>query len=112
MLEIVQALVARGQAYAREGNVYFRAAAARDFGALSRRTPEEMIARLREERIDPDDPRKEQPLDILMWQAAAPGEPTWESPWGPAGRAGASSVPPWRSAISAPPSTSTAGAKT
>jgi L-cysteine:1D-myo-inositol 2-amino-2-deoxy-alpha-D-glucopyranoside ligase len=87
MLEIAEALVARGQAYAREGNVYFRAAAAPDFGALSRRTPEEMITRLREERFDPDDPRKEHPLDILMWQAAAPGEPTWESPWGP-GRPG------------------------
>jgi cysteinyl-tRNA synthetase len=46
-----------------------------------------MIARLREERFDPDDPRKDDPLDILMWQAAAPGEPTWESPWGP-GRPG------------------------
>src|SRR3954469_4861745 len=87
MLEIVQALVARDQAYACEGNVYFRAAAAGDFGALSRRTPDEMIARLREERFDPDDPRKQHPLDILMWQAAAPGEPTWESPWGP-GRPG------------------------
>jgi L-cysteine:1D-myo-inositol 2-amino-2-deoxy-alpha-D-glucopyranoside ligase len=87
MLEIAQALVARGQAYARDGNVYFRAAAAPDFGALSRYTSEQMIARLREERFDPDDPRKEQPLDILMWQAAAPGEPTWESPWGP-GRPG------------------------
>ena len=87
MLEIAEALVERGQAYARDGNVYFRAAAAADFGALSRRTPEEMIARLREERFDPDDPRKEHPLDILMWQAAAPGEPTWDSPWGP-GRPG------------------------
>ncbi|HLH25843.1 MAG TPA: cysteine--tRNA ligase [Chloroflexota bacterium] len=87
MLEIAQTLVARGQAYAREGNVYFRAASASDFGTLSRRSPEQMIARLREERFDPDDPRKEDPLDILMWQAAAPGEPTWDSPWGP-GRPG------------------------
>jgi L-cysteine:1D-myo-inositol 2-amino-2-deoxy-alpha-D-glucopyranoside ligase len=87
MVEVAQALVARAQAYARDGNVYFRVAAAPDFGALSRRSRESMIARLREERFDPDDPRKEDPLDILMWQAAAPGEPTWESPWGP-GRPG------------------------
>jgi L-cysteine:1D-myo-inositol 2-amino-2-deoxy-alpha-D-glucopyranoside ligase len=87
MLEIAQALVARDQAYERGGNVYFRARCARDFGALSRRSEAEMVARLREERFDPDDPRKEHPLDILMWQAAAPGEPTWDSPWGP-GRPG------------------------
>src|ERR671932_1082357 len=87
MLEIAEALVARGLAYERDGNVYFRVAAARDFGALCRWSREQMIARLREERFDPDDPRKEDPLDILMWQAAAPGEPTWESPWGP-GRPG------------------------
>ncbi len=82
MLEIITTLVARGQAYERGGNVYFRVRAASDFGALSRRTLPEMIARLREERFDPDDPRKEDPLDVLMWQAAAPGEPAWESPWG------------------------------
>lgn len=87
MLEITAALLARGQAYERDGNVYFRVRTAPDFGALSRRSREEMIARLREERFDPDDPRKEDPLDVLMWQAAAPGEPTWASPWGP-GRPG------------------------
>ncbi|HEY7065660.1 MAG TPA: cysteine--tRNA ligase [Chloroflexota bacterium] len=87
MLKIARALVGKGQAYERGGNVYFRARSAPDFGSLSRRTRDEMIARLREERFDPDDPRKDDPLDILMWQAAAPGEPTWESPWGP-GRPG------------------------
>jgi hypothetical protein len=40
-----------------------------------------MIARLREERFYPDDPRKEDPLDILMWQPSAPGEPSWSTPW-------------------------------
>jgi cysteinyl-tRNA synthetase len=81
MLEIVEALVARGLAYERDGNVYFRVAAAPDFGALSHWSREQMIDRLREERFDPDDPRKEDPLDILMWQASAPGEPSWSTPW-------------------------------
>src|SRR5947209_7900477 len=81
MVDIVQALVTRGSAYERDGNVYFRVGAARDFGALSRLSREEMIARLREEKFDPDDPRKENPLDILMWQASAPDEPSWPTPW-------------------------------
>jgi L-cysteine:1D-myo-inositol 2-amino-2-deoxy-alpha-D-glucopyranoside ligase len=87
MLEIAQALVARGHAYVRDGNVYFRVRAAPDFGALCGWSRERMLARLREERFDPDDPRKEDPLDILMWQASAPDEPAWPSPWGP-GRPG------------------------
>jgi L-cysteine:1D-myo-inositol 2-amino-2-deoxy-alpha-D-glucopyranoside ligase len=36
---------------------------------------------------DPNDPNKRDPLDFILWQAAAPGEPTWDSPWGP-GRPG------------------------
>jgi L-cysteine:1D-myo-inositol 2-amino-2-deoxy-alpha-D-glucopyranoside ligase len=35
----------------------------------------------------PDDPHKRNPLDFVLWQAQAPGEPTWDSPWGP-GRPG------------------------
>jgi cysteinyl-tRNA synthetase len=81
MVEIAEALLARGLAYERDGNVYFRVAAAEDFGALCGWSPERMIARLREERFDPDDPRKEHPLDILIWQASAPGEPSWPTPW-------------------------------
>jgi L-cysteine:1D-myo-inositol 2-amino-2-deoxy-alpha-D-glucopyranoside ligase len=87
MLEIIQALVARGQAYVREGYVYFRVAAAPDFGTLSGWSLAQMLARLREERFDPDDPRKEHPLDVLLWQPSAPDEPAWPSPWGP-GRPG------------------------
>lgn len=82
MIEICQALIARGQAYEREGNVYFRVSTAPDFGALCGWNVVQMIERLREERFDPDDPRKEAPLDILMWQRSAPDEPAWESPWG------------------------------
>src|SRR4051794_5173286 len=87
MVEIVETLIARGHAYEVDGNVYFRVASGERYGRLSRLPPDEM-ARLLTETGDPaDDPRKQSPLDFLLWQAAKPGEPTWESPWGP-GRAG------------------------
>jgi L-cysteine:1D-myo-inositol 2-amino-2-deoxy-alpha-D-glucopyranoside ligase len=46
-----------------------------------------MIELSRERGADPDDPRKEGPLDFILWQGQQPGEPAWESPWGP-GRPG------------------------
>jgi len=46
-----------------------------------------MIKLSAERGADPTDPRKDDPLDFLLWQAAQPGEPTWDSPWGP-GRPG------------------------
>jgi L-cysteine:1D-myo-inositol 2-amino-2-deoxy-alpha-D-glucopyranoside ligase len=87
MVEIIRGLIERGHAYEREGNVYFRVASDAEYGKLSRLRPEEMAERLAETGDRTDDPRKEQPLDFLLWQAASPGEPTWQSPWGP-GRPG------------------------
>jgi L-cysteine:1D-myo-inositol 2-amino-2-deoxy-alpha-D-glucopyranoside ligase len=87
IIELTSSLVAQGYAYESQGNVYFRVAADEDYGALSRHTPEEMIALSRERGADPDDPRKEGPLDFILWQGRQPGEPAWPSPWGP-GRPG------------------------
>lgn len=87
MIEIIQRLLERGAAYVRDGNVYFRVAADPDYGHLCRCPREEMIRLSAERGADPYDPRKEDPLDFVLWQAARPGEPTWESPWGP-GRPG------------------------
>ena len=87
MVEMIQGLVARGHAYAVDGNVYFRTASDPDYGALSRLPLREMARRLTEAGDPADDPRKERPIDFLLWQAAKPGEPTWPSPWGP-GRPG------------------------
>ena len=87
IIEMVQTLLDQGLAYVRDGNVYFRVASDPDYGQLCRCSREEMIALSAERGADPTDPRKEDPLDFILWQAAQPGEPTWDSPWGP-GRPG------------------------
>ncbi|HYM91667.1 MAG TPA: cysteine--tRNA ligase, partial [bacterium] len=83
MLEIVQTLIARGFAYAVDGDVFFRVTAFPAYGRLSGRSLDEMQAGSRVE----IDPRKEHPMDFVLWKAAKPGEPSWDSPWGP-GRPG------------------------
>lgn len=83
----VQRLLDAGVAYAAEGNVYFEVARDPDFGQLSRLAPEARLAVANERGNRPDDPHKRDPLDFVLWQAAAPGEPTWDSPWG-SGRPG------------------------
>ena len=76
-------LIFRSAAYAAAGDVYFRVAADEDYGRLSGRNVADMLAGTRFE----VDPRKESPADFALWKAAKPGEPAWESPWGP-GRPG------------------------
>jgi L-cysteine:1D-myo-inositol 2-amino-2-deoxy-alpha-D-glucopyranoside ligase len=87
ILELTSSLVSQGYAYESGGNVYFRVSADEDYGALSRHSYDEMIELSRERGADPDDPRKEGPLDFILWQGQQPGEPAWPSPWGP-GRPG------------------------
>jgi L-cysteine:1D-myo-inositol 2-amino-2-deoxy-alpha-D-glucopyranoside ligase len=87
IIEITSALVAGGYAYESSGNVYFNVARDADYGVLGKYDWDEMIALSRERGADPDDPRKEGPLDFILWQARQPGEPAWDSPWGP-GRPG------------------------
>jgi cysteinyl-tRNA synthetase len=86
MVAVIETLIERDMAYVVEGNgVYFRVAALPDYGALVHRDADE----LREgagARVEVDE-RKDDPLDFALWKAAKPGEPTWESPWGP-GRPG------------------------
>jgi len=87
MVEMIEGLISHGHAYEVDGNVYFRVASDPGYGRLSRLPADEMAERLTETGDPADDPRKEAPLDFLLWQAARPGEPTWPSPWGP-GRPG------------------------
>lgn len=87
MVEIIESLITKGHAYEVEGNVYFRVASDPKYGCLGGFSKDEMAVRLTETGDPADDPRKEQPIDFLLWQAAKPGEPTWPSPWGP-GRPG------------------------
>ena len=83
ILEIVRSLVDGGHAYAVDGDVYFRVAGFAEYGKLSHRSLEGMMAGARVEVAE----GKEHPMDFVLWKAAKPGEPSWDSPWGP-GRPG------------------------
>jgi L-cysteine:1D-myo-inositol 2-amino-2-deoxy-alpha-D-glucopyranoside ligase len=82
MVETVQQLIEAGVAYESGGNVYFHIDSWPRFGELSRIPRDEMLAVANERGNFPDDPNKRDPLDFVLWQAQAPGEPAWESPWG------------------------------
>jgi L-cysteine:1D-myo-inositol 2-amino-2-deoxy-alpha-D-glucopyranoside ligase len=87
MIAIIERLIELGHAYARNGSAYYRVRTDPDYGAMARMGYDELLATANERGNSADDPNKEEPLDFVLWQAAAPGEPTWESPWGP-GRPG------------------------
>ena len=83
MIEVVQGLVDKGHAYVVDGDVYFDVLSFPEYGKLSGRDLEEMKAGAR---IEVDE-KKKNPLDFALWKASKPGEPAWDSPWGP-GRPG------------------------
>ena len=78
ILEVIQGLVAKGYAYPSQGSVYFRVRNVPDYGKLSHRNLESMMTGARIEANE----EKEHPMDFVLWKAAKPGEPSWESPWG------------------------------
>jgi L-cysteine:1D-myo-inositol 2-amino-2-deoxy-alpha-D-glucopyranoside ligase len=79
IVAIVGRLVAEGYAYEDGGDVYFSVGRFPRYGELSRFSREQMLAESKRQSMRPG-PRD--PLDFLLWQAKAPGEPFWESPWG------------------------------
>ncbi len=83
IIDAIAGLIDRGHAYPAAGDVYFRVTSKDDYGKLSHRTLDSMIAGAR---IQVDE-NKEHPMDFVLWKGAKPGEPSWESPWGP-GRPG------------------------
>jgi cysteinyl-tRNA synthetase len=83
MIGTVERLIENGHAYESGGDVYFAVRSFPGYGKLSGRNVDELRAGAR---IDPDE-RKRDPLDFAVWKASKPGEPEWESPWGP-GRPG------------------------
>ncbi|HTD19812.1 MAG TPA: class I tRNA ligase family protein, partial [Ktedonobacteraceae bacterium] len=91
MLEIIQTLLAQGIAYENQGNVYYSVKRDPGFGIMARAIGlndyQSMLTIANERGNFPDDPHKKDPLDFVLWQAQAPGEPAWPSPWGP-GRPG------------------------
>ena len=83
IIEIVQGLIDKGYAYPAEGSVYFRVRNVADYGKLSHRNLESMMVGA----CAVGEKEKEHPMDFVLWKASKPGEPSWESPWGP-GRPG------------------------
>jgi len=82
MVDWITLLEREGFAYARDGWVYFEVARFSRYGELSRLNRQEMIALARERGGDPEDARKRDPLDFVLWQPSSEGEPRWPSPWG------------------------------
>jgi L-cysteine:1D-myo-inositol 2-amino-2-deoxy-alpha-D-glucopyranoside ligase len=82
IIALIRTLEAQGHAYRRQGNVYFRVGSVTDYGRLSRLSYEEMVKLSAERGGDPTDPKKQDPLDFLLWQESASDEPRWDSPWG------------------------------
>ena len=76
-----------GHAYESNGAVYFEVASWPEFGSISGYDRETMLALAAERGGNPDDPNKRDPLDFVLWQPSAEGEPAWDSLWGP-GRPG------------------------
>ena len=83
IIEMTERLIERGHAYSANGDVYFRVRSKADYGKLSGRDVDALMAGAR---VEPGE-RKEDPADFALWKGAKEGEPAWESPWGP-GRPG------------------------
>ncbi len=78
MIEIIKGLIDKGYAYNVDGNVYFKVSKFPEYGKLSKRNLDDMIAGAR---VDIDE-RKKNPLDFALWKASKEGEPSWKTPWG------------------------------
>ncbi|SMC16771.1 cysteinyl-tRNA synthetase [Desulfacinum hydrothermale DSM 13146] len=83
MIHIIRRLEEKGIAYQAGSDVYFSVEKFPEYGKLSGRSLEDMMAGARVE----VDPNKKNPLDFVLWKGSKPGEPAWDSPWGP-GRPG------------------------
>jgi cysteinyl-tRNA synthetase len=79
IIGMIERLVERGRAYAADnGDVYYRVSSFAEYGQLSGKRLEDLRAGARVE----VDQAKEDPLDFVLWKAAKPDEPSWDSPWG------------------------------
>ena len=78
IIEMIDGLIDKGYAYEADGDVYFSVEKFPEYGKLSKRKIDELIAGAR---IEPGE-KKRNPLDFALWKKSKEGEPGWESPWG------------------------------
>ena len=78
MIAIIEKLIASGHAYPAEGHVLFAVPSFADYGKLSGRSPEDLLAGAR---VDVA-PYKRDPGDFVLWKPSTPDLPGWDSPWG------------------------------
>ena len=78
IIEVIGGLIDKGYAYPTGGSVYFRVRNDHDYGKLSHRSLDSMIAG----ECAVGGKEKEDPMDFALWKASKPGEPWWQSPWG------------------------------
>lgn len=87
IIEFIQDLIAKGYAYASDGDVYFRARKAKNYGALANKNIDELEQGASQHVADAETARKEDPIDFALWKKVKPGEIYWDAPFGP-GRPG------------------------
>ncbi len=78
MIAMTEDLIAKGHAYEAEGHVLFAVESYSEYGALSGRSIDDMIAGARVEVA----PYKRNPMDFVLWKPSGDGQPGWDSPWG------------------------------
>ncbi len=78
MVAMIESLIAKGHAYEAEGHVLFEVGTYKDYGALSGRSTDDMIAGARVEVA----PYKRDPMDFVLWKPSSDDQPGWDSPWG------------------------------
>jgi cysteinyl-tRNA synthetase len=78
MIDMIQRLIEKGYAYQSNGDVFYSVRKFNEYGKLSGKNTDELMAGARVE----VDEKKRDPLDFALWKASKPGEPWWESPWG------------------------------
>ena len=78
IIDFIQKLVEKGYAYEVDGDVYFSVRKFKEYGKLSKRSPDELLAGARVEASE----KKRDPLDFALWKRSKAGEPSWDSPWG------------------------------
>ena len=86
MFAIIEQLLAKGNAYLNDGWIYFDSKSDPTYGQLADAAGfhgyDALLHEANEHGNVPDDPRKRDPLDFLLWRGAVPGEPAWDSTWG------------------------------